>query len=184
MTDPAPSTPPTRLSRARGRLRAAVVVAGLGVAATSGVWLTAHAAPEEMAPTVVLDASDVADAPTDASSEAFCRAYGLPRGLDGSASVVSRVNTLRGQADDLATTGTPDDIQPAARRGFEVYAVLSGVVTPAQVEAFGDGQGGSLDGGEVDGEALRAELGLDTTEATDLSVFVKYAAATCFTTVG
>jgi len=165
----------------RGRLRAAVVVVGLAVAAGSAAWLTAYAAPEQLVPVERVDAGD---APVDAAPEAFCRAYGLPRGLDGDASVVSRTNLLRGQAPELASTGTPEDIPGISREGFEVYAALSGAITPAQVEALGDGQGGSLDGREVDGQALRRELGLDADDASELSAFVKYTAATCFSTPG
>ena len=167
--------------RTRARLRAAVVVVGLGVAAGSAAWLTAYAAPEQLVPVERVDATD---APADAGPEAFCRAYGLPRGLDGDASVVSRTSLLRGQAPELASTGTPEDIPGISREGFEVYAALSGAITPAQVEALGDGQGGSLDGREVDGQALRQELGLDADDASELSAFVKYTAATCFSTPG
>lgn len=116
---------------------------------------------------LALPLSACGGAPTDASKSDFCAAVtdrswadDLGAAPDGDAIV----DGLEGWGDDLAETGTPDDIPDEAREGFDITVDYLGDLDPADFDDLDD----------VDPAA-----DLTSDEEEKVEAFNEYVAATC-----
>jgi hypothetical protein len=101
--------------------------------------------------------------PGDASADEFCAVWAADSG--------NTVDAAHDRAKALDDVGTPDDIDDAARSGFEVFVDQLGDVDEAQLR--------ELDQVAADAAGLAEVYGIDEDDAADVLAFFAYANGAC-----
>ncbi len=102
-------------------------------------------------------------APDDAGAEEFCATW-----TDGRGGTVDEVHA---SAERLEEVGTPEDVDDAARAGFEVFVDALSEVDRDDLE--------SLEQAAADESSLAEIYGITEDEAADIMAFFEYANGTC-----
>ncbi len=117
---------------------------------------------------------DATGAPSDATAQGFCSAYGLAAGLDPDAPADALAEELRASAARLVETGTPADVPAAARRGYAVYVAATSTASEDEARAL-------VGTTPADAASVAEALDIEDDEAAPFDAFQHYLSATCFT---
>ena len=116
---------------------------------------------------------DAADAPTDASTEDFCKVFtDVTSDLSENGSADEQADAAHDVADKFNDVGTPEDMPADARHGFEVFIGFLGDVDSDDIEAFEEAN-------PTDEDAFAEALGIDKDDVADVTQFFTYAATAC-----
>ncbi len=110
------------------------------------------------------------DAPDDASTEDFCKAYNQTSDLDADASAEDQADEAKEQAEEIIDVGTPEDISDEEREGFEIFVDAIKDLDADDVEKF--------TGAESEDD-FKDALGASDDDYKKITAFLTYASTAC-----
>ncbi len=153
---------------------AAVVIAGFSLAACSsdGDGDGGGGGGDASDAGDAAEVGDAGDSPDDASVEDFCAVWNDDSIGSEDDDPDEQAEAAHIAAEKLAEVGTTEEMDDAARNGFEVFVEFLSGVDGDDIEKFAEAN--------PDADAFADALGIDTEDADDVIAFITYASQKCY----